>query len=165
MMARSVAPYLVLTAMVSGCHIFDLDSCLYELRSVEVAGQLNEGGAELLFASVNVGEQRDYQPDKNMLWLIRSAPLLGHVTSATLKDEADESKILYNFPISTTSQTDRISSGYVAQVSGANLNGFFEVLSGDRAIIEVKTDVPGKGTLRILPEKVFDQDWTRPKCG
>jgi hypothetical protein len=165
MMLRRLAPYLVLAAAIGGCHIFDLDSCLYEVRSVEVTGQLNQSGAELLFASVNVGEQRDYQPDKGMLWLIRSAPLLGHVTSATLKDAADESKILYNFPISATSQTDRISSGYVTQGTGANLDGFFEVLSGNRAVIEVKTDVPGKETLRLLPEKVIDQDWTRPKCG
>ena len=165
MIARRVAPYLILAAVVGGCRLFEFDDCLYEIRSVEVTGQLAENGAELLFVSVNVSEQRDYQPDKNMLWLVRSAPLLGHVTSATLKDAADESKILYNFPINTISQSDRISSGYVTETSGANLTGIFDVMSGDRAIVEVKTDIAGKGTLRVLPARVFDQDWTRPKCG
>ena len=164
-MLRRIGAYLIVAIAVGGCRLFDFDDCLYEVRSVEVTGALSEGGAELLFASVNVGEQRDYQPDKNMLWLIRSAPLLGHVTSATLKDAADQSKVLYTFPISTTSQTDRISSGYVTEVTGANLNGFFEVLSDDRALFEVKTDLAGKATLQVFPVKVFDQDWTRPKCG
>ena len=165
MIVRRLAPYKLIESIVAACRLIDFDSCLYEVRSVEVTGSLAENGAELLFGSISVSEQRDHQPDKNMLWLIRSAPLLGHVTSATLKDFSDDTKILYTFPINTTSQLDRISSGYVTETSGANLNGIFEVMSGDRAVIEVKTDVPGKGTLRINPAKVFDQDWTRPKCG
>ena len=165
MIVRRLAPYLLIASIAGGCRLFDFDSCLYEVRSVEVTGSLSDNAGELLFGSISVSEQRDYQPDKNMLWLIRSAPLLGHVTSATLKDFSDDTKILYNFPINTTSQLDRISSGYVTETSGANLNGIFDVLSGDRAVIEVKTDVPGKATLRILPAKGFDQDWTRPKCG
>jgi len=165
MIVRRLAPYLLIASIAGGCRLFDFDSCLYEIRSVEVTGSLSEGGGELLFGSISFSEQRDYQPDKSMLWLIRSAPLLGHVTSATLKDFSDDTKVLYTFPLNTTSQTDRVSSGYVTETSGANLNGIFDVLSNDRGVIEVKTDLPGKGTLRILPGRVFDQDWTRPKCG
>ncbi len=67
---------------------------------------------------------------------IARCDLKGHVTSATLRDAADESKTLYDFPLNTGGPTD-ISSGHVTQNTGANLNGFFEVLAAGRAVIDV----------------------------
>jgi hypothetical protein len=122
---------------------------------------LTEGGAELLYGRVNIGEQRDYQPDKSMVWELRGPSLQGHVTLAALRDAADESKTLYVFPPTGGG----ISSGFVTQNGGANLNGFFEVLAAGRAVIDVRTDIPGRESLRLIPTKTFQQDWTRPKCG
>jgi hypothetical protein len=79
MILRKLAPYLVLAAAVGGCRLFDFDSCLYELRSVEVTGTIANSSEEVLFVSISVSEQRDYQPDNNMLWIIRVLPLVGHV--------------------------------------------------------------------------------------
>src|SRR6476620_3637205 len=152
---------LVLLILVGGCRLLDFDSCLYEIRAIEVAGTVTQGGAELLYGRVNVGEQRDYQPDKSMQWELRGASLQGHVTLAALRDAADESKTLFVF-----SQTGgATSSGYVTQSGGANLNGFFDVLAAGRALIDVRTDIPGRESIRLIPTKIFQQDWTRPKCG
>src|SRR5258705_5853134 len=80
--AKRSALFLVLLVGIGGCRFLDLDSCLYEIRAIEVAGALTEGGAELLYGRVNVGEQRDYQPDKSMMWELRAPSLQGHVTLA-----------------------------------------------------------------------------------
>lgn len=148
--------------MASGCRLLDFDSCLYELRSVAVEGRLIDT-SEILYAHVTLDEQRDYQPDKFMVWRLTSAELNGHVTSMTLRDAADESKPLYVFPPSNF-QND-ISFGTVRQSDGATLNGIFDALSGNRGVIDVRTDIQGREQVRFLPPVTVQQDWYRPKCG
>jgi hypothetical protein len=152
---------LLLLVLVGGCSILDFDSCLYELRATEASGQLLEGTSEVLYARVNIGEQRDHQPDKSMLWELRGTPLQGHVTSAVFRDAADESKTLFTFPLTGGG----ISSGYVTETGGANLNGFFEVVAAGRGVVNVRTDIAGRESLRVTLAKTFQNDWYRPKCG
>lgn len=162
MIIRRLTAYLLVATAAGGCRLLDFDSCLYELRSVTVEGRVIET-SEILYAYVSVDEQRDYQPDKFMVWRLTSAALKGHVTSMTLRDAADESKSLFVFPPSNF-QND-ISSGTVRQSDGANLNGVFDALSGDRGVIDVRTDIPGHEQVRFLPPVTIHQDWYRPKCG
>jgi hypothetical protein len=162
-LARAVA-CAALGSTLSSCRIIDFDSCLYELRTVDVTGSLSENGNELLNAHLNVGEQRDYEPDKSMSWGLRGASLKGHVTSAVFRDAADPAKTLYVFPLSNPSP-DFISSGYVTQNEGASLSGFFGVLAAERGVVDLRTDLPGRDSIRVVLKKNFQQDWYRPKCG
>jgi len=152
---------LMLLVLVSGCSILDFDSCLYEVRATEASGQLLEGTSEVLYARVNIGEQRDYRPDKSMIWELRGTPLQGHVTSAVFRDAADDSKTLFTFPLTGAG----LSTGSVTETGGANLNGFFEVIATGRGVVDVRTDVPGRESLRVTLAKTFQNDWFRPKCG
>jgi hypothetical protein len=152
---------LFLLVLVGGCSILDFDACLYEVRATEASGQLSEGTSEVLYARVNISEQRDYQPDKSMLWELRGTPLQGHVTSAVFKDARDESKTLFTFPLTGGG----ISSGSVNEKGGANLNGFFDVVAGGTGIIDVRTDIAGRESFRVSLAKTFQNDWFRPKCG
>ncbi|HUQ20952.1 MAG TPA: hypothetical protein VM099_15140 [Gemmatimonadaceae bacterium] len=161
-MKRQVSLAIAILWVASGCRLLDFDSCMYELRTVTVEGRLIET-SEILYAYVSVEEQRDYQPDKFMVWRLTSAPLRGHVTSMTLRDAADESKSLFVFPASNF-QND-ISSGTVRQSDGPSLNGIFDAISSERAVIDVRTDIPGRAQVRFLPPLTVHQEWYRPKCG
>ena len=154
--------YLLVAASVGGCRLLDFDSCMYELRTVTVEGRLIDT-SEILYAYVSVEEQRDYQPDKFMVWQLTSAALRGHVTSMTLRDAADESKSLCVFPPSNFQ--NEISSGAVRQSDGPSLNGIFDALAGERTVIDVRTDIPGREQVRFLPPLTVHQEWYRPRCG
>jgi hypothetical protein len=144
--------------------LLDFDSCLYELRAIGATGTALSSEPDYLKASITVGEQRDYQPDKNMSWSLMGAAAKSHVTSATFRDAADESKPLYVFQTGGPAP-EIVSSGFVTQREGASLNGFFDILAGGRGIVDVRTDIPGRETLRITLVKQSQQDWYRPKCG
>lgn len=158
------AIYVGLALSVSGCHILDFDSCLYELRGVEGAGTITEGATEILYGRLNLLEQRDYQDDKSLIWEVRGQPLNGHVISIVFRDKSDPSKVLANLPLSSSTIL-ALSNGVATESSGANLNGFFDVLSADRGVIDVRTDLPGRDSIRVELAKTFMQDWYRPKCG
>ncbi|MFN2602234.1 MAG: hypothetical protein ABR582_05695 [Gemmatimonadaceae bacterium] len=153
-----------LAISLGGCRLFEFDNCLYELRGVEGAGTITENGTELLYGRLNLLEQRDYQPDKSLIWEVRGAPLKGHVTSATFRDVADPSKVLLMIPLSSPSVT-AIAGGAANQSAGAELNGFFDVLAANRGVIDVRADLPGRDSIRVPLAITFHEDWYRPKCG
>lgn len=148
---------------VSACRLLDFDSCLYELRGVEAAGTISEAGSELLYGRLNLLEQRDYQPEKSLIWQVRGAPLRGHVTSAVFRD-VDQSKTLFVLTLTSAPASD-IAGGSASQSDGADLNGFYEVLAANRGVIDVRTDLPGRDSIRLSTTKTFQEDWYRPKCG
>jgi hypothetical protein len=154
---------LALALAASGCRLLDFDSCLYELRGVEAAGTISEGGSELLYGRLNLVEQRDYQPEKSLIWQLRGAPLKGHVTSAVFRD-VDQSKTLFLLTLSPAPASD-IGGGAASQSAGDDLNGFYDVLAADRGVIDVRTDLPGRDSIRLSITKTFQEDWYRPKCG
>ena len=158
-----ISRLLPVLLLLPGCRLLEFDSCLYELRSVTVEGRVTDASTEILYAYVSMDEQRDYQPDKFIVWHLTSTPLRGHVTSATLRDASDESKSLYVFPPSTF-QND-VSAGTVRESDGASLSGIFDVLYNGRGVIDVRTDIPGREQVRFLPPLVVQQDWYRPQCG
>jgi hypothetical protein len=137
--------------------------CLYETRYVNAEGQVLENNLEIAYAQLVHHEQRDYQPDKDFTWQIRGAGLKGHVTRITLRDNAAPSTVVYEFPIHADPIMP-LASGFVRQSEGANINGFFDLLSSRRAIIVITTDLPQRPTVTIALTNVTRDDWTRPYC-
>lgn len=158
-----IASCVGLALSASGCRLLDFNSCLYELRGVEAAGTISEGGSELLYGRLNLLEQRDYQPEKSLIWQVRGAPLRGHVTSAVFRD-VDQSKTLLVLALSSPPASD-IAGGAASQSGGADLSGFYEVLAANRGVIDVRTDLPARDSIRLSITKTFQEDWYRPKCG
>src|SRR5215216_31629 len=99
--------------------------CLYELRNVIADGSVLENTLPIAAAHMVEIEQRDYQPDKDFSWQITGETLKGHATRITLQEG---STIRYEFLVEGTSRPD-LSSGFVRQSEGANLNGFWDLLS------------------------------------
>jgi hypothetical protein len=163
-MSYARSAFVILLALTaSGCRLLDFDSCLYELRGVEAAGTISESGSELLYGRLNLVEQRDYQPEKSLVWQVRGAPLKGHVTSALFRD-ADQPKALFVLTLSPAPASD-IAGGTANQSEGADLNGFYDVLAANRGVIDVRTNLPGRDSIRLAITKTFQEDWYRPKCG
>jgi len=154
---------VLLALSASGCRLLDFDSCLYELRGVEAAGTISEAGSELLYGRLNLLEQRDYQPERSLIWQVRGAPLRGHVTSAVFRD-VDQTRTLFVLTLSPAPASD-IAGGAASQSGGADLNGFYEVLAANRGVIDVRTDLSGRDSIRLSITKTFQEDWYRPKCG
>ena len=146
----------------SGCLLMS-GRCIYELRGVVANGQTVQAAGDTVSAEVIVGEQRDSDPNKTMSWMIRGAALKGRVLSITLRDESNPSQVLFTFPL-TTSTFPPLSNGTTSQNEGANLNGFFEVLTGSRAIVVITTDIPGRETVQLRLNVTSKSDWNRPYC-
>ena len=144
--------------MLSGCSILS-GRCLYESRSVTAEGTVSITGADSAFASVMIGEQRDYQPDKNLSWQVRGLSLNGKVTRIDLVDQAGTVK--YNFTVDPAGGS-QLSGGFVRQSEGANINGFFDLLSSTQAKVVITLD---DGSSITIPLKSVRQyDWNRPYC-
>jgi hypothetical protein len=138
--------------------------CIYEIRVVGTNGTLSENGTVIATAEVIESEQRDTDPDKDLSWRISSAALLGHVQSIVLVDNTDKATVLYDFPIVTFPGQNVIASGFVQQSTGAKLNGFFDLLSRNRGLLIIRTDIPGRAVIEIPITVSYKEDWNRPYC-
>jgi len=142
---------LALPVVLSNCMLLS-GRCLYEIRNVIANGSTDAAEAHLVET-----EQRDYQPDKDLSWQITGASLQGHVQKITLQEG---STIRFEFPI----QNAVLTSGYVRQSEGANLNGFFDLLSDKKAAVVITTDIAARPTVTIPLLNVQGSDWNRPYC-
>jgi hypothetical protein len=156
---RSLVFFIALPLAASNCMLLS-GRCLYEIRSVLVEGRALENNVMIAAAHLIESEQRDYQPDKDFSWQITGETLKGHVTRITLQEG---SAIRYEFPIMDSSRPD-LSSGFVRQSEGANVNGFWDLLSDRNAAIVITTDVPSRSTVTIPLLDVRSDDWSRPYC-
>lgn len=150
-----------LLAFCAGCSALS-GRCLYETRNVIAVGNFTEGATIIANAHMTVREQRDYQPDKNFMWQITGATLKGHVTRIILQDNAPSPKVYYDFPLDAAPQ--QLSGGYIVQSTGANINGFFDLLANNRAVIVISTDIPGRETISFPAPAADVSDWNRPYC-
>lgn len=151
--------FLAVPLLLSNCLLLS-GRCVYELRGVNTAGSFIENGTEIAYAELIEDEQRDSEPDKNMSWQIRGPSLKGHVTKIVLRDN---SKVYYDFPIADPA-IPMLSNGFVRQSEGANLNGFYDLLGSNRAMIVITTDLPGRQTITITLLTTYKSDWNRPYC-
>jgi hypothetical protein len=162
---RRLQPILALLALplvFSGCSLLS-GRCLYEVRNVIADGRVMENNVEIASAQLILHEQRDYQPDKNFSWQILGPELKGHTTRIVLRDKASPSAIVYEFPLNPAAQAS-LASGFVTQNEGANINGFFDLLSSGRAIVVITTDLAQRPTVTLELLTINRDDWSRPYC-
>src|SRR5690349_23181583 len=115
-MASSVAmPLMLLSA--SGCLALS-GRCIYETRNVITHGLVTESGATILDAQLIVGEQRDYEPDKDFHWQITGATLVGHVQSISLVDKNAKSTVLYDLGLFAGQNPNFLISGGAVTQTG-----------------------------------------------
>ena len=157
---RKLLPLVAIVA--SNCMLLN-GKCVYEIRSLQGSGHVFEGEEEIVRSALQLSESRESDPLKAMYWLITGATLNGHVTSATFRDSADPTRTLFTFALAASDQT-KISEGSVSTRTGANVDGFFELISAGRGVIRLETDLQTRPTIIMPLEVTQRQDWTRPNC-
>jgi hypothetical protein len=155
---RRILP--VLAVMLSSC---DLGKCIYEVRTLEASGQIIGAASDSIGANVNLSEQRDSDPSKDLYFIISASSLKGHVTSAELKDAADPTRVLLTLPLAPPDRPV-IAESAVSTRADANLNGYWEIFSANRGVIELRTDLPGRSLITIPLTVTSKTNWTRPQC-
>ena len=156
-------PFLAgIVVLATSCNILS-GRCLYELRNAQAFGGVSLGGADSLTASIVETEQRDYQPDKDMSWQIVAPALKGHVQKIVLLESGTATAPRYDFTIAPET-VSALSNGFVSQSGGADLNGFYDLLTSGTAVIRVTTDIPGKTQIDLVLQNVQKTDWNRPYC-
>ena len=154
-------PFAALT--IGACNLFN-GKCTYETRGLQLAGQVpGSGGALLAAAEANVSESRGSLQGSSIYWVVTGTTLKGHVLSASLKDASDPSHALLDLPLASAERSV-ITEGETNTVSGADLSGFYNILSAGRGIIELKTDASSSSTITIVLVVTSSHDWTRPYC-
>ena len=152
-----------LAAIFASSCILISGACIYEIRSLEATGLILENGNELAAAQVTQYEQRDSDPEKSTYWLITGATLKGHVTSVTLRDSSDPSRVLLTLDLEPSDRPP-ISQGAVSTKTGAALGGFFEILGTNHGFVRLDTDLPERPIIDIPLTMTRKQNWTRPNC-
>ena len=147
---------------VSGCNLLSGGKCTYELRSYSGQGNAIQGGAAAATATVNLSEQRGSIVAQSFHWLVTGA-LKGHVTSASLKDSQNPSAVLLDLPVLGPDR-DPILEGAADTQQCATLAGFHDILTSNRAGIELKTDDPTTPTVIVPITTLNATDWFRPYC-
>jgi len=153
---------LGIVVLASGCNILS-GRCLYELRNAQAFGGVSLGGNDSLTANIVETEQRDYQPDKDMSWQIVAPALKGHVQKIVLLETGTATTPKYEFPVAPETVA-ALSNGFVTQSAGADINGFYDLLTSGTAVIRVTTDIPGKTQIDLVLKNVQKTDWNRPYC-
>lgn len=146
----------------SGCNLYG-GKCDYELRSVDVAGQINQNGALFATAQLTLSEQRGSLQGQSIAWVVTSDALKGHVTSASFKDSSNPSQVLLSLSIATADRPE-ITIGTASSNMGANLGGFHDILAAGRGIIELQTDDASQPTVTLALTPLNVGDWIRPYC-
>ena len=153
---------LGIVALASGCNVLS-GPCLYELRNAQAFGGVSLGETDSLTANIVETEQRDYQPDKDMSWQILAPALKGHVQRIVLLENGTSTTPKYEFPVAPETAA-ALSSGFVSQSAGADINGFYDLLTSGNAVIRVTTDIAGKTQIDLVLQHVQMTDWNRPYC-
>lgn len=153
---------VLLSAVVLLLSACNWDNCIYEVRSLQAAG-VTGASPDSVGAYINLSEQRDSDPSKDLYFIVSGPSIKGHVTSAELKDAADPGHVLLTLPIASTDRPV-IAESAVSSRTGANLSGYWEIFSASRGVIEVRTDLPARPLITIPLIVAKKQDWIRPNC-
>jgi hypothetical protein len=130
---------------------------------VHASGELVEDGSTTVRAGVSVGANRGMLEWKDFDRVIDGA-LKGHVTSIFLVSSDGLSEAQLELPLDPPSSS-LISSGTLIQRPGdatPNLSGLYELLAGNRAVLEISTDIASRPIVRLPLAVTAKQDWYRP---
>lgn len=155
---------LALPVVLAECTLVDL--CTYESRFASAAGRTTEGATEIASATVDVSGTRGSQQDKSFSWSITAAPLAGHVTSIAVVHS--DPAVLVRLPLPVEAHpAPSLYAGGLVQYTGdltPNLEGIYEVVEENRAVIELTTDLQQYPLVKIPLTVTAKQDWHRANC-
>lgn len=158
------AVMLGLPLVLSDCALVDL--CNYETRSVSAFGRVTEGASELASATVDVSGTRGSQQERFLSWSIAAPSLSGEVAAIALIHA--NPAVLVRLPLPVQGQPGASPyAGSLTQFSGdlnPNLDGIFEIVEENQAVIEMTTIRSLNPVVRLPLAVTTKQDWYRANC-
>jgi hypothetical protein len=154
-----------LPLLLSGCGLIS-GACIYETRAVTAEGRVVENGTEIARGLINVGGTRDAINNRSLSWDVTAVPLDGHIISVAFTDAARPGVVILELPFLTQFQPATIR-GVLDQKDNAPtpaLGGIFEIVADNRAVLEVRTDLPSRPVVRIPHTVTMLENWSRPNC-
>lgn len=133
-----------------------------ETRSVVALGSLTEGTTEVASALVGVGASRGAVESLWLDWDARGPSLEGHVTSMALVRAEPPYEFLVDLPL-LRQPPGYLVIGNLTQREGDSypgLGGLFEIVNDNRALMEVRTDLPSRPLVRIPLTTAGSRGWT-----
>jgi hypothetical protein len=121
---------------------------------------------EIARAAVDVGATRGSMNARHLSYDITAVPLDGHIESVALTDATRPGVIVLQLPFLPQFQPATIR-GVLDQRDDAPspaLGGVFEIVAGNRAVLEVTTDLASRPVVRIPVTVTMHEDWSRPYC-
>jgi hypothetical protein len=145
-------------ALISGCD--------YESRAVTAEARVIENGEEIARGLMNAGATRGSSNARFLSYDITSALLDGHIQSVGFTDANQPGVVLLDLPFLQQFQPATIR-GVLDQRDNApspNLAGTFEIIEGNRAVLEVRTDLPARPVVSSPFTVTLHEGWSRPNC-
>lgn len=160
-----VAAAFAVPVIVSNCALLS-GRCTYETRSVHAESLVMENGMEIARGTIDAGATRGSSNSRFFSFDITAAPLDGHITSVALTDASRPGVIVLELPFLPQFQPATIR-GVLDQRDNAPtpaLQGTFEIVQGNRAVLEVRIDLPDRPVVRMPFGVVMHEPWSRPYC-
>ena len=155
---------LTLPFILAECALVDL--CTYETRSVSAFGRVTDGAGELASGTVDVSGTRGSEQERFLSWSVATPRLSGHVTSFALVHANPAVLVRLPLPVHPGPGVSP-SAGALTQFTGdlnPNLDGIFEVVEENQAVIEITTDLSSYPLVKIPLAVTTKQDWHRANC-
>jgi hypothetical protein len=159
-----VAAALAIPLFASNCAL--VSGCSYETRGVTAEARVTENGEEIARGLMNAGGIRGSENERFLSYDITSTLLDGHIQSVGFTDANQPGVVILDLPFLQQSQPATIR-GVLDQLGTAptpNLDGTFEIVAANRAVLEVRTDLPSRPVVRIPFTVTVHEDWGRPNC-
>ena len=161
---RRLAFALAIPFVAANCAL--ISGCDYETRAVTAEGSVMENGTEIARGLMNAGATRGSENGRFLSYDITSTLLDGHIQSVGFTDANQPGVIILTLPFLQQSQPATIR-GVLDQRDNAptpNLAGTFEIIEGNRAVLEVTTDLPERPVVSIPFTVTQHEGWSRPNC-
>jgi len=158
------AAALVIPFAASSCAL--VSGCNYETRGVTAEAHVMENGEEIVRGLMNAGATRGSANARFLSYDLTSSLLYGHIQSVVFTDATNPGVVLLNLPFLPQFQPETVR-GVLDQRDNAptpSLSGIFEIIEGNRAVLEVRTDLPSRPVVNVPFTVTLHEGWTRPNC-
>jgi hypothetical protein len=155
---------LAVPLIASNCAL--VSGCSYETRGVTAEARVMENGEEIASGLMNAGGTRGSANARFLSYDITSTLLDGHIQSVGFTDANQPGVIILDLPFLPQFQPATIR-GVLDQRDNAptpNLAGTFEIVADNRAVLEVRTDLPARPVVNIPFTVTLHEGWRRPNC-
>jgi len=159
-----LAAALAIPLVAANCAL--ISGCNYETRGVTAEASVTENGTEIARGLMNAGGTRGSLNHRDLSYDITSTLLDGHIQSVRFTDANQPGVVILDLPFLQQFQPATVR-GVLNQRDDAptpNLGGVFEIVASNRAILEVRTDLPLRPVVSIPFTVTIHEGWRRPNC-